>query len=100
MSPAGDIRVSAWAFPADPDATFETWADFETWVEEYCHTTNNGPCTGIHDRAVPLCIEKWDCHPGVLVPFREDVQAFLTAGIFGDNMSVVAVWRRQSPTRP
>lgn len=96
QAPAGGVRVSAWSVAVDRTTTAETEAAVEAWVEAYCQASGNTPCTGIHDRAVPLCIEKRDCHPGLLVPFRNDVQAFLTGGIFGDNMVVVAVWRPES----
>ena len=60
-------------------------------------TSGNSPCTGIADRAVELCLEKWDCHPGLLVPFENDVQAFFSGGIYAqDAMTVVAVWRAES----
>ena len=67
------------------------------WVENYCEESGNSPCTGIADRAVELCLEKWDCHPGLLVPFENDVQAFFSGGIYAqDAMTVVAAWRRES----
>jgi hypothetical protein len=53
-------------------------------------------CADIQNRAVPLCNEKRDCHPGTLVPFEEDVQAFLTGGNYQKQMVVVAVWRPES----
>lgn len=93
--PTEDVRVSAWSVALDPDTTMETWADVEAWVEQYGQQTNP-PFTGVHDRAVPLCNEKWDCHPGLLVPFASDVQAFFTGGEYGNQMVVVAVWRPES----
>lgn len=95
-APSGDVRVSVWSVAVDRDTTPETAAAVEAWVEAYCQVSGFGPCTGIQDRAVPLCIEKRDCHPGLLVPFTEDVKAFLTGGIYGDTMVVVAVWRPES----
>lgn len=89
--PSGDIRVSAWSVPVDRGTTPETRADVEAWVEAYCQASGN-PCTGIRDRGVPLCVERRDCHPGLLVPFTSDVQAFFEGGIYPDSMVVVVVW--------
>lgn len=95
LSPTGDIRVSAWSIP--PPSAQETWSAVEAWViEQYCPNTGEPSCTGVHERAVQLCIERWDCHPGLLVPYENDVQAFLRGGIIGANMVVVAVWRPES----
>ena len=96
ISPDGNVRVSVWSVPldpaADPDWGFEEWPDLVPWVASYCAATGNAPCTGIHERAVPLCLERRDCHPGVMVPFDDDVQAFFTAGIYdADKMIVMAV---------
>ena len=68
------------------------------WAADYCEATGiTTPCTGIEDRAVELCLEKRDCHPGLLVPFENDVQAFFSGGIYNeDAMTVVAVWRGES----
>jgi len=97
LSPAGDIRVAAWSVALDPGKTLESTADIEAWVEAYCQKSNNTPCTGIHERAVPLCLERRDCHPGLLVPFKDDVQAFFTAGIYNaDEMIVVTIGRGES----
>jgi hypothetical protein len=97
-SPSRDVRVSAWAVGAS--TVEETWTDVEAWVvEEYCPQTNDPSCSRVHDRAVQLCIEVRDCHPGLLVPFQDDVQAFLRGGIAdpeGGNVVIVAVWRAES----
>jgi hypothetical protein len=53
-------------------------------------------CEGVLKRAVPLCVELRDCHPGLLVPFNYEVMAFMTGGTFGDTMTVVAVWWGES----
>lgn len=93
IAPDGTVRVSAWSVPLAPGTTLANRLGFEAWVETYCAATGNAPCTAIHERAVPLCLEKWDCHPGLLVPFDEDVQAYFTGGIYdADKMIVVAVW--------
>ena len=40
---------------------------------------------------------RWDCHPGLLVPFESAVLAFVNGGIYNaDAMTVVAVWRGES----
>jgi hypothetical protein len=97
ISPNASVRVSAWSAPLEPRATIESIAAIEAWIEAYCEASGNTPCTGIHDRAVPLCLERRDCHPGVLVPFADDVQAFFTGGIYdADAMTVVAVWWGES----
>jgi len=93
MSPAGDVRVSAWSVRF---ATPESLEGVEAWAEQYCQESANTSCTDIGDRAVPLCNERWDCHPGLLVPFDEDVQAFFTGGDYGQRMVVVVVWRPES----
>ena len=91
----GGVRVSAWSVATNLGTPDADRTEVEAWVEQYCRDTKNTPCTGIHDRGVPLCLERRDCHPGLLVPFRDDVQAFFTNGNFGEDMVVVAVWRPQ-----
>ena len=96
-SPEGDVRVSVWAAPLDRSTREETSAYLQAWIEDYCEATENFPCTGIDDRAVELCLEKRDCHPGLLVPFENDNQAFFSGGIYAaDAMTIVAVWRPES----
>ena len=90
-----EIRVSAWSVALDPGTTLETSADVEAWVEQYCEVADPS-CTGFNDRAIPLCLEARDCHPGLLVPFEGDVQAFFpgsTDGTSWDRIVVVAIWR-------
>ena len=94
--PAQSVRVSAWSIAVDRQKTPETPAGVEAWVRDYCERSGNAPCSRIRDRAVPLCVELRDCHPGLLVPFETDVQAFFTGGIYPDRMVVVAVWRPES----
>jgi len=97
IAPTQDIRMSAWSVALDPGTTGEEGIAVEAWVEAYCQKTEDAPCTGIHDRAVPLCLERRDCHPGLLVPFKDDVQAFFIGGIYdADKMIVVAVWSGES----
>lgn len=96
MSPearTGDVRVSAWAAPIDPNRN-ESTAYLVAFAEDFCTKSGNSPCTGIADRAVELCVEKRDCHPGLLVPFKDNVQAYFSGGTYPeDAMTIVAVWR-------
>jgi hypothetical protein len=87
--PTEDVRVSAWL--ADTGPTAETTAGVQGWIDDYCAASLS--CSYDPDRVVRLCNEKWDCHPGLLVPFSTEVQAFFTGGEFGDRMIVVSVWR-------
>jgi hypothetical protein len=97
IAPDGSVGVSAWSVPLAPGTAVGDRPGLEAWVETYCAETGNAPCSGIHERAVPLCLERRDCHPGVMVPFDDDVQAFFTAGIYdADKMNVVAVWSGES----
>jgi hypothetical protein len=93
-----DVRVSAWFVPFDSGTTLDSVeANLAAWVEDYCRRTGNTPCTGIADRAVPMCLERRDCHAALLVPFKDDVQAFFAGGIYDSTaMTVVAVWRGES----
>jgi hypothetical protein len=97
LSPGSEVRVSVWSAPLDPGTSIEATADIEAWVQAYCKASGNTPCTGIHERAVPLCLEARDCHPGLLVPFKDDVQAFFSGGTYDPQaMTVVAVWRGEA----
>lgn len=93
----GDVIVSAWSMPLDRGARMDSTADFVDWIENYCERAGFGPCDTIADRAVPLCVEARDCHPGLLVPFHNEVQAFFSGGIYSDqDMTIVAVLRNES----
>ncbi|MBK8460516.1 MAG: hypothetical protein WAS07_14220 [Micropruina sp.] len=78
LTPAGDLYVSAWSMPAKD--TPETLAGVAAWVQGYCGLAGYS-CDGL-DRAVPLCNERRDCHPGLLVTFEPEqfVEAFFTGG--------------------
>ena len=83
--------------PLDRGTRMDSTADLVDWVENYCERSGIRPCTGIADRGVELCVEARDCHPGLLVPFEEDVQAFFSGGLYSsEEMTVVAVWRSES----
>lgn len=86
IAPDGSTRVSAWSLPVEPGTSVEAW------IQAYCGV-NTTPCTGIQDRAVAVYAEPMDRHPGLLVPFTTDVQAFF---LNGDRIYVVAIWLTQS----
>ena len=92
MPPDASLRVSAWIVPVAAATPLDQPAQLEEWVASYCRTTGNEPCTGIHGRATALCNERRDCHPGLLVPFKEDVEGFAARGVF-DGVLVMAIWR-------
>ena len=96
--PSDNVRVSAWSVALDPGTIVdELPSEVEAWIEgEYCQFADSVPCTGIGDRAVALCVEARDCHPGLLVPFDRDVLAFFTGGAYAGQMVVVAVWWEES----
>jgi hypothetical protein len=96
QAPGRAILVSAWTVPMEPGQIIESWSDVEAWARTYCERTANTGCTTIHDRVVPMCIEKRDCHPALLVPFKDDVQAFGTGGVLPEGMLVIAVWWGES----
>jgi hypothetical protein len=93
LSPDVSVRMSAWTVPTE-GATLDDRSQLGTWIATYCQRAAFTPCTGIPARAVPLCLERRDCHPGMLVPFNEATLAFFTGGIAPDGTVVVAaVWR-------
>jgi hypothetical protein len=91
--PEGDIFVTVFSVPFDPDK--ETTADVRAWVQDYCDALT-APCTDLDDRAEQLCVERRDCHPGLIVPFTHDVQAFFTGGHYNGRLVVASVWRNDS----
>ncbi len=96
-SPTDDVRVSVWSVPLDKGTKINSLDDLGAWAEDHCVEANNSPCAGIEDRAVELCIEVRDCHPGLLVHFRDDVQAYFSGGLYDDTaVTVATVWRGES----
>lgn len=89
LAPDRSVRVAAWAVPLTDPQMNQSWPELEAWVVDYCQKTKNTDCATIHDRAVPLCVEKRDCHPALLVPFADDVQAFGYGGVLPDGKMVV-----------
>ncbi|SOC55425.1 hypothetical protein SAMN05421879_10577 [Ornithinimicrobium cerasi] len=92
-SPEGDIFVTVFSVPFDQEK--ETREDVLAWAQDYCEAGTE-PCTDLEDRALELCVEKRDCHPGLLVPFATDVQAFFTGGHYNGQLVVASVWRNDS----
>ena len=96
-SPDDEVVVSAWAVPLAPGTAPESRAALNSWVEDYCLSSGEAPCTGIADRAVPLCVEGSTCSVGVLLRYSGATYAFFTGGTSGsDTMTVVAVWRSET----
>ncbi|MGH2392320.1 MAG: hypothetical protein ACRDGH_02330 [Candidatus Limnocylindria bacterium] len=83
IAPDESIRISAWSVAVEPGTSLEAW------IQAYCER-NTTPCTGIQERAVPVYAEVRDQHPGLLVPFTDDIQAFF---LNADRIYVVASWR-------
>ena len=90
LAPDDDILVTAWATPYAGEATL---VGLQTWVERYCVESGSANCATVGDRAVRLCNGRQACQPGLLVPFEEDVQAFLTGGRHSGRIVAVASWR-------
>lgn len=86
LAPGQAVRVSAWSAPVDRGTTVEAW------LQAYC-PKNTAPCTGIQARAIGVTM---DGHAGLLVPFKDDTQAF---ALVDDRMYVVAVWEPDSDPR-
>ena len=80
------VRASAWSASVTPGTTVDSW------LQTYC-PKNTTPCGGLQARAIGVTM---DGHPGLLVPFKEDTQAFI---LVGDRMYVVAVWEPDSDPR-
>jgi hypothetical protein len=97
FAPDNSVRVAAWAVPLTDPQMNQSWPDLERWVVDYCQRTKDTDCATIHDRVVPLCVEARDCHPALLVPFQDDVQAFGFGGVLPPGkMVVVTVGRGES----
>jgi len=80
-SPDGNLAVSVWGVAADPNLDAEiasSWGQFEGWIQTFCASTGNGPCTGIHSRVVPMCPDSdTECHAAaMIVPFKDNVTGF------------------------
>jgi len=75
------IRVSVWSVAVEPGTTFEAW------LEVFCTTNGNSPCTDIRARSVAVTI---DGHPGIRPSFDKDTQAFF---LIDNRIYGVAIWR-------
>jgi hypothetical protein len=74
------IIATAFSVAVEPGTTADEWFD------AYCRI-NSAPCSALQAVAVPASM---DGHPGSLVVFANDVQAFV---LVDDRMYVVAEWR-------
>ncbi|HSN43089.1 MAG TPA: hypothetical protein VLR88_03425 [Propionibacteriaceae bacterium] len=87
-SPNGNIYVTVFSTPIRD--TPETLDGVAAWVEKYCQT-KNASCSG-RESAVPLCNERKDCHPGLLVTVDgRFYEAFFTGGFHRGKMVGVLV---------
>lgn len=84
-----EIIVGAWSVALDPAMRLETSEDVEAWVEQYCDAARM-ECDRYQAQST-LCLGAEDCYPGLLVPLRHGVHAFLSDG--KDRMIVVVIWR-------
>jgi hypothetical protein len=80
IGPAQAILVSAWSVAVAPGTSAQAW------IQTYCPKVTT-PCTGIPARTVAVSM---DGHAGMLVPFTNDVEAFV---LVNNRMYVVAEWR-------
>jgi hypothetical protein len=85
-APGSAILVTAWSAPVEPGMTADDW------IGAYC-PMDTAPCTGLGDLTVPVMV---DGHPGSVVRFADDTQAFI---LVDDRMYVVAVWEPDSDPR-
>ena len=86
-SPNGNIYVTVFATPAKD--TPETLEGVAAWVERYCQQKSASCAT---QDSVPLCNERKDCHPGLLVTVDgRFFEAFFTGGNHHGQMIGVLV---------
>jgi hypothetical protein len=86
QAPGHTVLATAWSVPVKPGTTDAAW------IQAYCEIVTTS-CAGLADQTVPVTM---DGHPGSLVKFVEDTQAFI---LVGDRMYVVAVWEPDSDPR-
>jgi hypothetical protein len=76
------VSAAAWSLVLDASTTADAW------IQSYCRLfENDSPCDRLGPVTAPVTM---DGHPGLLVRFVEDTQAFI---FVGDRMYLVAVWR-------
>jgi hypothetical protein len=90
MSAAGDIWITLWSAPYSGGETLD---GVQAWAEELCLQVGDLDCAAIGERTEPLCLERRDCHPGLLVPFEFDVHAYVTGGDHASRIVALAAWR-------
>ena len=76
--------MSAWSVTLDQGETPDAW------IRRYCGLVEQGACADVGPLTTPVTV---DGHPGSLLRFAADTQAFVPVG---DEMYVVAVWRPDS----
>jgi hypothetical protein len=86
VSPDGHVKLASWSVVVDPGTSLIAW------IEDYC-PRNTSPCTGIQERAVPVVAGDKLHVSGLLIPFKDNVQAFF---LDVDRIYVVAAWRPES----
>jgi hypothetical protein len=86
IAPADAILATAWSAPIAPGTTVETW------LKTYC-PKSTGPCTGLQNLSSNVNL---DGHPGQLIRFADDTQAFIPVG---GRMYVAAIWEPDFDSR-
>ena len=80
--PGDSMVASAWSVAVKSGTTADAW------IQAYCALTESDtPCSAIKANSVAVTM---DGHPGSLVSFAQDTQAFI---LVGNRMYVVAIWQ-------
>lgn len=90
-APGEAVRVSVWSVSIHPAELLDR--PTLTWIANAYCPLNTTPCDRLESRTVAVTM---DGHPGSLVQFADDTQAFI---LVDDRMYVVAVWERDSDPR-
>jgi len=90
-APGEAVRVSAWSVSIHPAELLDR--PTLTWIANAYCPLNTTPCDRLESRTVAVTM---DGHPGSLVQFADDTQAFV---LVGDRMYVVAVWEPDADPR-
>jgi hypothetical protein len=90
-APGEAVRVSAWSVSIHPAELLDR--PTLTWIANAYCPLNTTPCDRLESRTVAVTM---DGHPGSLVQFADDTQAFI---LVDDRMYVVAVWEPDSDPR-
>jgi hypothetical protein len=86
------VAFSVWQMQATLGMDLDSWEGLEAFAQSFCNDIGDVPCDGIPERAQPMCVERRDCHAGLLVPFTDDQFAFF-GDLETDVLTVVVVWR-------